>query len=1212
MRLVSIPLVWLAACSPAEPEAPPSSDPEIPRGPGLGNVAWDAGEVFTAVGWVDNGNGVPEPTPDLPITTVKPFGTNTAYLHGGYLVTLFAPDSGFAPGGLLFYDVSDPRDPVLVHRVYEPEEGGSTATFRESHSMAFSHVDGRELVALHSGLGLELWDIADVTAPVRVSHLALPGVAFGDYSSVAWQLAWQGSYVYVAGAGDGLFVVDVSDPTAPVLADRGGLPNPIPAASLGGFRIGPVFVVGNLLVVSSMDNETGYAALDLSDPRHPALLGVRTGLPKFYATCFTGGHVITATRGDRARFSIDDVSDPWALSWVLPYADAPEVGHQLYCGTQDGFVFQGGEDAVYKLDVSDPSAVAVVGQGVLDRPDTDHGQVTAFGNLLWVGNDHGTGSAFMPHAAAPDTTPPAVSFVSPADRAVGQGLRSRVGVTFTDNVIVEGITTETFQVRPEGGAPLAGRFTAQGHIVNFEPAAPLTPGTTYEVVLPEGGVADWAGNPIAARFVSRFTTADVVDPDPDAVLSARIVSPGPVAVGQPARFEVVVDGATQGEASWRFGAEAAWTHRADLGPVTHTFDTPGNHVVIVSLTNGVRRVGASVQITVHRPLPARPPGRSATLAVDAARGLVWTANHDNDSVSALRADTLDRVHEIPGCGGARSVAVLPGGDVWVTCADDASVLQIDGDTGAVARTVALRHGAAPAGIVAAPAGGALYVAEEATGEVVTVDPGTASVVDAVAVGPRPFGLSTDGATLWATRRISPDTGGEVYAVDLETGAVSVLSLPTDTTTVDAEDRARGVPNDLLIAAPKPDGTALWVAAKQDNIARGGFRDGAPLTHETTVRAVLPRIDLTTGQEMAGRRLDLNDRPPPVDVAFTPEGGYAFVALQGADRIAVHDGFTGQPLSEHRDAGTAVQGLAVSPDGLRLYAHHFLSRTVTAHDLAPLRRGEGLDLPLVAEGRTVSSEALDPTVLAGKVLFYRASDVRMSRDSYIACATCHRDGADDGRTWDFTDRGEGLRSTIDLRGRAGMGHGPLHWTANFDEVQDFENDIRFAFGGRGFMAEADFREGTRSDPLGDPKAGLSADLDALAAYVASLDTFPDSPYRTPAGALTDAAVRGADLFDSLACADCHGGAAFTDSEAGDRYDVGTITAASGSRRRQPLDGLDVPTLRGVWATAPYLHDGSAPTLRDVLTTRNPTDAHGVTGPLDPSALDDLVAYLASIE
>ena len=85
-----------------------------------------------------------------------------------------------------------------------------------------------------------------------------------------------------------------------------------------------------------------------------------------------------------------------------------------------------------------------------------------------------------------------------------------------------------------------------------------------------------------------------------------------------------------------------------------------------------------------------------------------------------------------------------------------------------------------------------------------------------------------------------------------------------------------------------------------------------------------------------------------------------------------------------------------------------------------------------------------------ITFHDAGDRRMSRDHYISCASCHLEGGHDGRTWDFTQAGEGLRNTIDLRGRAGTAHGNVHWTANFDEIQDFEHDIRGPFGGDGFL------------------------------------------------------------------------------------------------------------------------------------------------------------------
>src|SRR5690606_14129139 len=63
---------------------------------------------------------------------------------------------------------------------------------------------------------------------------------------------------------------------------------------------------------------------------------------------------------------------------------------------------------------------------------------------------------------------------------------------------------------------------------------------------------------------------------------------------------------------------------------------------------------------------------------------------------------------------------------------------------------------------------------------------------------------------------------------------------------------------------------------------------------------------------------------------------------------------------------------------------------------------------------------------------------------------------------------------------------------------------------------------------------------------------------------------------------------------------------------PLFGLDTPTLRGAWETPPYLHDGSASTLRDVLTTSNPDGMHGHVSALLPEQVDQLVAYLLQID
>jgi MYXO-CTERM domain-containing protein len=180
------------------------------------------------------------------------------------------------------------------------------------------------------------------------------------------------------------------------------------------------------------------------------------------------------------------------------------------------------------------------------------------------------------------------------------------------------------------------------------------------------------------------------------------------------------------------------------------------------------------------------------------------------------------------------------------------------------------------------------------------------------------------------------------------------------------------------------------------------------------------------------------------------------------------------------------------------------------------------------------------------------------------------------------------------------------------VQDFEHLIRDFFDGLGFLPDDVFNEGTRNQPLGEPKAGLSPELDALAAYVTSLDRVNPSPHRNPDGSLTADGAAGKAVFERLGCDFCHGGAEFTNSGNGSMPDVGTLTELSGMSAGETLFGIDTPTLLGVWETPPYLHDGSAPTLRDVITTNNPDGLHGYVSVLSSEEVDQLVAYVMQID
>jgi cytochrome c peroxidase len=160
------------------------------------------------------------------------------------------------------------------------------------------------------------------------------------------------------------------------------------------------------------------------------------------------------------------------------------------------------------------------------------------------------------------------------------------------------------------------------------------------------------------------------------------------------------------------------------------------------------------------------------------------------------------------------------------------------------------------------------------------------------------------------------------------------------------------------------------------------------------------------------------------------------------------------------------------------------------------------------------------------------------------------------------------------------------------------------GGRGL------HKGRLNKPLGDTNKGLSASLDALAAYTNS-HTFTLSPYAK--GGLSPAAERGRKLFTSkqTKCAECHSGPFLTDSQSGKpsvRHEVGT---GNSDKSETMGSAYDTPMLLGLYRSAPYMHHGKAATLKDVLTTRNTADKHGKTSHLTSQQVDDLVAFLKSL-
>ena len=680
---------------------------------------------------------------------------------------------------------------------------------------------------------------------------------------------------------------------------------------------------------------------------------------------------------------------------------------------------------------------------------------------------------------------------------------------------------------------------------------------------------------------------------------------------------------------WNFGDDTGDTALSTSRTISKTFAQPGRYQVTVIATDdtGISLARVFMQ-GVHGTLAATPPTSSGPITWQSRNGVnrIWSVNPDANTVSSFNAATNARLAETTVGIQPVTVAIAPDGRAWVVNKKSATISVLNPDSFSIAATVNLPRASQPHGLAFAPDGGAAFVALEGSGQLLKLNPSTGAVTGTLATGPdvRHLSVSADSRTVYVSRFITPALPGESTSVVQSTlngvnhgGQVLVVSAAAMTLVKtiilqhserpDAENAGRGIPNYLGPPVLSPDGSAAWVPGKQDNLNRGVLRDTRQLTHDSTVRAIASRISLTGETEDYASRIDFDDSAVPSHAVFDPTGLLLYVAMEGSRQVAVVDAIAKSVILKI-NTGRAPQGLALSPDGTRLYVQNFMDRTVQVYDFSLLVTGgrpAGSEIPLLATWNTVSTEPLTPPVLAGKQFFYDARDPRISLQSYISCAACHNDGGHDGRTWDFTGMGEGLRNTTDLRGKAGVGQGPAHWTGNFDEIHDFEKQIRDLGRGTGLMADSDFNAATRNQALGTPKAGISADLDALAAYVSSLTTEVPSPHRNAAGSLTAAATAGLEVFRTANCAQCHSGPGFTDSALNNLRNIGTLKPASGQRMGAVLTGLDTPTLRGVWSSAPYLHDGSAATLTAAVQAHQ-----GVN--LSAADLSNLTAYLSQID
>ncbi|MBN1422703.1 MAG: hypothetical protein JXP34_28260 [Planctomycetes bacterium] len=593
-------------------------------------------------------------------------------------------------------------------------------------------------------------------------------------------------------------------------------------------------------------------------------------------------------------------------------------------------------------------------------------------------------------------------------------------------------------------------------------------------------------------------------------------------------------------------------------------------------------------------------------------------------------------------------SIALGGDVIYIADATAGVIEILGaGDGALAGEIALASGSE--GIAMAADGKRLYAVETEAGTLAEIDPAARRVVRRVPVGHGPWAVAlaekkgkilvanryddaiavVDAAGFTVSGRVPVVREPGAIAVSADEGVALVANIVASGSIEEARSSASIIRLDdlsvrhvrLPVGSTNARGAIIAPNGRFGYIAHALGRYHIPPTQIERGwinNSCLSIIDLQAGEAYATFLLDHvhEGAGDPWAMAMSPDGSTLWISLAGTDRIAeipiarVHKLLDGdlppelarepQPyegsysswLAVKKDPKARVQlvddlaALAVA-DAIRkfpaggkspraiafrdgtLYAAHYYSATASALDPAKGRAkwtGSVGDAPAPDAARR------------GEIAFH---DANLCFQKWQSCATCHPDGRSEGLRWDLLNDGMG-----NPKRTRSMVYSPATHPVMAMGVRDStEIAIRAGFT---HILFAVVPEET---------------IDDIYAYFRALEPVP-SPHLAADGGLTEAARKGKEIFDGKAeCARCHTGSVFTDMKL---YDVGTLGEFD-----KEGDRFTTPKLVEVWRGAPYLHDGRAETVEEVLRKYNPNDQHGKTSSLSDEEFRALAEYLKSI-
>lgn len=569
---------------------------------------------------------------------------------------------------------------------------------------------------------------------------------------------------------------------------------------------------------------------------------------------------------------------------------------------------------------------------------------------------------------------------------------------------------------------------------------------------------------------------------------------------------------------------------------------------------------------------------------DASGTVLYVAEHTANAVAVvdLASNQVTRRIALPLPPGGLALSA-DAATLYVTGAASEGVLYVvDAASGAMTAQVAVGH--TPGAVVLSATGDQAYVANLYNNDVAVVDTASNTVVKRIPVRREPsaLALAAGGSLLYVANQLPSGASDGDYI----SAVVSVI----DTTTLEPVAEI-ALPNGctaLRGICASPDGAHVYVAhiLGRYHLPTTQLERGWMNTNALSI--------LDAGEKRLVNTVLLDDvdmgAANPWAPACTPDSRFLCVTHAGTHEISLID----RPALHERLAALDEKAAGAVPNNLAFLvglrtrvklpgngARGLWVNNATAY-AAQYFDDSIAAVPIEATGRRdIARIALADTEIPlteerkGEMLFNNAD---LCFQHWQSCGSCHPDARVDALNWDLMN--DGIGNPKNTRSMLLSHQTPPVMSLG---VRD--------------KAETAVRSGIRYIQF-----AVRPEEDALAidAYLKSMKPVP-SPF-LEGGAMSATALRGKEIFSQAGCAACHPEPLYTDLKL---HELGF------ARGMDEGKSVDTPTLVEIWRTAPYLHDGRAATLRDMLTVHNPDNRHGNTSGLDEQALEELIAYLLSL-